>query len=363
MLILNYNELKKFKEAKFYVDQTRELINQASGYLPEEDLLDLMKISIQTEKGLGNIYEALELSEQYIDKYQEYKDSINYVKIAAGHTSFELKEKEIELKDLQIKATSDELKLEKLNNERLILWILIISGLVVTGGILLFMKRISDKNKKLSQQNEIIEEGKNRIELLLKELHHRIKNNLQLIMSMLKIQARNNKFIDVNEFIEVNRNRINSMAMIHQYLYLSDTTNDKISLKNYTEDLINAIKSSFADKDNVEIHFDSKNVKCDINIAVAIGLIINELVTNSLKYAFTESDNGKIEILIDVLENGMIQLDYKDNGIGFKSDEIKSGSFGVSLVNLLIAQVQGTITFENNHGVHYQFDIPVTIKE
>jgi two-component sensor histidine kinase len=363
LLILNYNELKKFKEAKVYVDETMEFIKNFPKYLPEIDFLDFMKISIQTEKGLGNINEALKLSEEYIKKYHEYKDSIDYVKIAASHTSFELKEKEIELKDFQIKATSDALKLEKLNNERLLLWIFLISGSILTSGVLLFMKRMSNTNKKLSQQNVVIEESKKRIELLLTELHHRTKNNLQLILSMLKIQARNNKYIDVNEFIQVNSNRINSMAMIHQYLYLNDTSNDKISLKNYTEDLVNAIKSTFADKDHVEIQFKSKNVTCDINIAVAIGLIINELFTNSLKYAFLESDKGKIRIHIDVLESGMIQLDYKDDGVGFKTSEVKSGSFGVSLVNLLIAQIQGIIRFENNHGVHYQFDIPVTTPE
>jgi two-component system, sensor histidine kinase PdtaS len=363
LLVLNYNELKRFKEAKFYVDQTQQIIENSPFELRDEDLLAFMKVAIQTEKGIGNIHESLKLSEEYIDKYQEYKDSINYVKIAASHTSFEINEKEIEIKDLQIKATSNELKLEKLNNERLLLWILIIFGSSLTGGVLFFMKRLSTKNKTLYHQNEVIEEGKTRIELLLKELHHRTKNNLQLIISMLKIQARNNKYIDVNEFIEVNRNRINSMAMIHQYLYLNDSTNDKISLKNYVEDLINAIKSSFADKENVEIHLTSQNISCDVNIAVAIGLIINELVTNSLKYAFKDSENGNVFVQIVMNENNMIQLNYKDDGVGFETHDIKSGSFGVSLVNLLIAQVQGKVKFENNQGVHYQFDIPASNRE
>lgn len=363
LLILNYNAVKRFKEAKFYADQTRQIIKNSPFQLPDEDLLAFLKVSMQTEKGLGNTKDALNLSEEYIEKYQEFKDSINYVKIAASHTSFEINEKEIEIKDLQIKATSNELKLEKLNNERLLLWILIIFGSSLTGGVLFFLKRMSMKNKTLSYQNEVIEEGKTRIELLLKELHHRTKNNLQLIISMLKIQARNNKYIDVNEFIEVNRNRINSMAMIHQYLYLNDSTNDKISLKNYAEDLINAIKSSFADKENVEIHFTSQNISCDVNTAVAIGLIINELVTNSLKYAFKDSENGNVFIQIVMNEENMIQLTYKDDGIGFETHDIKSGSFGVSLVNLLIAQVQGKVKFENNQGVQYQFDIPASNRE
>jgi two-component sensor histidine kinase len=134
-------------------------------------------------------------------------------------------------------------------------------------------------------------------------------------------------------------------------------------LRNYVEDLINAIKSSFADKENVEIHFTSQNISCDVKIAVAIGLIINELVTNSLKYAFKDSENGNVFVQIVMDENNMIQLNYKDDGVGFETHDIKSGSFGVSLVNLLIAQVQGKVKFENNQGVHYQFDIPASNRE
>ena len=360
LLILNYNKLNKFKEAKIYLDQTNQLIKETPDPLPIADLLAFMKVSIDTEKGLGNTTKALDISGKYIKIHQEHYDSINYAKIAASHTSFDLAEKELELKDLKIKSTTNKLKLEKLKNERVLLWVLIIFGGITLSGITLFSKKLSTKNHELTHQNVIIEKSKSRIEMLLKELQHRTKNNLQLIISMLKIQARSNKYIDINEFIEVNRNRISSMAMIHQYLYLNDALNNKISLKNYSEDLINAIKHTFEYKANIDFVLKSQDISCSVNEAVALGLIINELATNSLKYAFKENQEGKIDIEINVGTTGMIQLIYKDNGIGFEAKDIKQGSFGISLVNLLVAQIQGKVFFTNDNGAKYQINIPLS---
>ncbi|MBU3661519.1 MAG: sensor histidine kinase [Flavobacteriales bacterium] len=360
LLILNYNKLSKFKEAKLYLDQTTNLIKNNPKQLDTDDLLAFLDASIETEKGIGDINKALAISQEYMNRYKEHNDSINYSKIAASHTSFNIKEKELQLKDLTIKSKVNALKLEKLNNERILLWIIILSSIIILSAIILFLKKLSKKNKELSSQNIVIEANKSRIELLLKELHHRTKNNLQLIISMLKIQARSNKYIDVNEFIEVNRNRISSMAMIHQYLYLNEALSNNISLKNYTEDLVSAIKSTFEDKNNISISLQSDNISCEVNIAVALGLIINELTTNSLKYAFTEDRNGRIEITIQQLDNDNVQLSYNDNGVGFETKDIKSGSFGISLVNLLVAQIQGIIKYEKGNGVNYQIHFPIS---
>ena len=360
LLILNYNKLNKFKEAKLYLERTNQLIKDTPELLPVEDLLAFMKVSIETEKGLGNTTKALDFSEEYIKKHEAHYDSINYSKIAASHTSFDLTEKELELKDLTIKSTTNKLKLEKLNNERVLLWVLILFSIVIITGIALFYRKLSTKNNVLSHQNIIIEKSKTKIEVLLKELQHRAKNNLQLIMSMLKVQARSNKYIDINEFIEVNSNKISSMAMIHQYLYLNDALDNKISLKNYLEELINAIKLTFDAKATIDFMLKSQNISCNVNTAVALGLIINELTTNSLKYAFEENQIGKIDIELILGTDGMIQLIYKDNGIGFEIKDIKQGSFGISLVNLLIAQIQGKVLFSNDNGASYQINIPLS---
>lgn len=349
----SYYGLGDYENALVYQIKAKDMIKEINDADHQRSIYLELSNTYHKLKDYKNAHEYLyqyqELEIDFLSKIQE--KSINELEI-----KYDTKQKELDLKDLKIQSAEDKLVLEKLNNERMILWLIIVFGVIIISAIVLFVKKLSDKNDKLSRQNIVIEESKTRIELLLKELHHRTKNNLQLIISILQIQARNNKYIDINEFIEVNRNRINSMAMIHQYLYLNDVSSDKISLQRYLEDLIKAIKNTFDNNKNIDLVLQSHDIYCNLNTAIALGLIVNELSTNSLKYAFPNVEEGQITVTIEKLTDATFKLSYSDNGIGFELKDKSVSSFGIDLIHLLVSQLHGTIHFENREGGHYQID-------
>ncbi|OEC86926.1 MULTISPECIES: PAS domain S-box protein [Methanobacterium] len=198
-------------------------------------------------------------------------------------------------------------------------------------------------------------------ELLLKEIHHRVKNNLQIISSLLDLQA---NYVDDTETINVlheSQNRVKSMAMIHEMLYQSpDLTS--INFSNYIKSLIQDLVYSYGTKSNIRLIIDLEEVFLNIETAIPCGLVISELVSNSLKYAFPQ-DNvmGEIFIGLSSLSQGY-ELIVSDNGIGLPENidlnNIES-SLGLRLVDMLVKQIEGSIKLEKEQGSMFK----VTFKE
>ncbi|MBP1910385.1 CHASE4 domain-containing protein [Methanolobus bombayensis] len=194
-----------------------------------------------------------------------------------------------------------------------------------------------------------------RKDLLLKEVHHRVKNNLQIISSMLRLQSR--KFID-RETIEAFRksqNRAKSMAIAHEKLYQSSDL-ENIGLFSYVEDLTKYLLNTYGcDPENIKIDIKIKNITQDIDTAIPLGLIINEIVSNSLKHAFKDH-KGEIfvEIVPDV--NGQYMLTIRDNGIGFPEDLDfrNTDSLGMQLVVSLVEQIEGSIELIRSNGTEFR---------
>jgi two-component system, sensor histidine kinase PdtaS len=191
-------------------------------------------------------------------------------------------------------------------------------------------------------------------EILLKEIHHRIKNNLQLVMSLLTIQANNKQSNSIEEFIEMGQSRILSMALIHQNLYLTENFLH-IDFDNYLSNLIENIKKSY-DSKNVRFIIETNQNQFDIDTAIPLGLIINELVYNALKYAFPEKTQAEIVIQINKIATERFQLIVSDNGVGYHETQIFKQSIGLELVELLVQQLEGTIEKKMMLGTQYQIE-------
>jgi two-component sensor histidine kinase len=191
--------------------------------------------------------------------------------------------------------------------------------------------------------------------ILLKEVHHRVKNNLQLIISMLNIQARRNNYDNIEDFIKKGETRISSMALIHQSLYQSEESLDKINFQGYVEELVDSIAQTF-DHSNDKINYviDANGIVFNLTTAIPLGLIINELVTNSLKYAFPNGQSGTIRILIQKSTSNLFELIIEDDGIGFDENKLQKKSFGLELIKLLTHQLNGTVTFESRIKTIYK---------
>jgi len=225
--------------------------------------------------------------------------------------------------------------------------------------------RIQNRTRELSQINQrllgeiaerkLVEEALNKSikekDVLLKEIHHRVKNNLQIVSSLLSLQSQYVNEPGSVELFKESQSRIISMALIHEKLYQTgDLT--RINLSEYANELIGDLFRSYSVNTHlVKYQIESKNILLDINTAIPCGLIINELVTNSIKHAFPDNRSGEIKIDIQCHDGNCI-LKIADNGVGFPDDldinDVKT--LGLQLVTSLTKQLDGTIKLDREGG-------------
>jgi two-component sensor histidine kinase len=191
-------------------------------------------------------------------------------------------------------------------------------------------------------------------EILLKEIHHRVKNNLQVITGLLSLQAAFIEDKKIKNILSYSQYRINSMAMIHEMLYKTENLTS-INYQEYLLKLVNDLCKSFKGLDsNIKTE-----IRCEISLnidtAIPLGLLINEIVTNSLKYAFNEKDVGLIRLSIEPLEYPNFIMKISDNGKGFNGADFRnSNSLGLKLIHKLALQLNGNIEKDNSQqGTYY----------
>jgi two-component system sensor kinase len=193
---------------------------------------------------------------------------------------------------------------------------------------------------------ESLKESLREKETLLREIHHKTKNNMQVIFSLISLQAASITDQSVLEILKDTLNRIRSMSLIHEKLYQSkDLFN--INLGNYIKDLTDALLETYlVRKHGITLRHDLADVFVSVDAATPCGLIINELVSNSLKYAFPDGREGEISIALHKTDKGEIEILFTDNGVGFPEgfDLKKTGSLGLKLVvNLTVKQLKGKV--------------------
>ncbi|WP_319580574.1 histidine kinase dimerization/phosphoacceptor domain -containing protein [uncultured Methanospirillum sp.] len=199
-------------------------------------------------------------------------------------------------------------------------------------------------------------------EILLKEVYHRVKNNLQIIWSLLSIQSRQVKDETVKEYFIECQNRIKSLALLHETLYRTDNLRDINYGEYLTHITTNLIKTYNINSEEISLEIEAFETTIPLSLAVPCSLIVNEMVTNSLKYAFNQTGKGTIKILFTYnLATKTYHLDYRDSGPGFP-DEInpqQTKSLGMQLIYGLTKQLKGTIFQQNDNGVHFTIEFPL----
>ncbi|MDO9045655.1 MAG: CHASE4 domain-containing protein [Methanobacteriaceae archaeon] len=192
-------------------------------------------------------------------------------------------------------------------------------------------------------------------EILLREIHHRVKNNLQIISVLLSLQSEEIDDPEILEKYKESENRIHSMALIHEKMYQSNDLSS-IDFTDYVKNLIADITYAYGfDSSSLDITMDLNNYNMSIETVMPLGLIINELVSNSLKYAFQNKSSKKINIILEKLDNDQFKLEISDNGIGFPEniDFKNTSSLGLQLVNELVQQIDGQIEVFNKKGTNF----------
>ncbi len=204
---------------------------------------------------------------------------------------------------------------------------------------------------------EIIKASLKEKELLLREIHHRVKNNMQIISSLLRLQSKYIKEKKYRILFEESQNTIRSMSLIHEKLYNSHDMS-KVDFKEYISDLVSSLFHSYGiNKSAITSRINIQDVSFGINLAIPCGLIINELITNSLKYAFSDGRKGEIKIELIKNNENIYELLVGDNGVGIPDDiDIgKTDSLGLRLVTMLVEdQLEGEIDLKRNNGTIFK---------
>ena len=194
---------------------------------------------------------------------------------------------------------------------------------------------------------------------LLKEIHHRVKNNLQMIHSMLNMQSRQVDNEYTRQVLSQGKSRIKAISLVHQLLYQSDNFDD-INIQEYIQSLKTNVSNIYQNHEQyIEIYVNANEVHLNIDKAIPLGLILNELLTNSFKYAFIGKNSGEIHITITENE-AHYDFEYRDNGIGINEEDINlSESLGMRLITRLSHQIGARPMFKSNKGLQLKFNFNV----
>jgi two-component sensor histidine kinase len=213
-----------------------------------------------------------------------------------------------------------------------------------------FIQRIEERK----QSEKVIKEALAEKNLLIAELHHRVKNNLAIISGLFSLTINDNLHDDAKNVLLESRNRVRSMALIHNRLYKSDSFTD-VNFDEYIHELISEITSSYPTISNsIDVKTNIKNVILNVNSAIPCGLILNELLTNAYKHAFKDQkDDGQIVISF-VRQNGQFLMTVKDNGCGLPLDYNEKQSLGITVIEALTEQLDGKSKFTSNQGTHFE---------
>ncbi|OKS86013.1 tetratricopeptide repeat-containing sensor histidine kinase [Mucilaginibacter polytrichastri] len=330
-------------------------------------LSKIHRLQFQVDSASGNFVQAI----NHFETHKNINDSLYNVtkskQVADLQIKYETTQKEQSIKLLQSQGKSQQAELQKLNLQRNITFggvgmLFIIAGLAYNGyrqkqrsNLKLQAKQSEINKQNQSLQLLLIDKDKllNDKDWLLKEVHHRVKNNLQIVMSLLNTQSAYLKSNDAITAIRESQNRVQAISLIHQKLY-STSNVSSINMAVYIADLVSYLRSCYNTGDN-DIRFDLQvePVRLDVSQAIPAGLILNEAINNAIKYAFPEAKGGIVNINLRQMSEMSLQLSIVDNGIGLPDnfDVRKSASLGMEMMKALSKQLGGEFTMRNENGV------------
>ncbi|MBK7428434.1 MAG: tetratricopeptide repeat protein [Saprospiraceae bacterium] len=350
--------------AKKNIDASLEAANQAREICDSLGLLgNKSKVYLQ----LAEIYEQKKEYRQAFEAYRNYhllSDSLfNAEKDATIQDlifKYDTEKKESEIVNLEAQNIQKDLLIQKSNFERAGL----IAGLLAIALIAFFAWRARNiKNKanlQLQEKNEIITKALAEKNILLREIHHRVKNNLQVISSLLKLQAQYIQDENAIMAIAEGRNRVNSMALLHQNLYKDDNITG-VNMEEYFSSLVEGLFDAYNVRpQSVKLSTRISPMTLDIDTVIPLGLIMNELVSNSLKHAFENVEDALLEIELWE-DDSHLFLMVKDNGVGIHKSENgqELNTFGQKLIKALAEKLEAEIVTKNKGGT----EIVIKVKD
>jgi two-component sensor histidine kinase/tetratricopeptide (TPR) repeat protein len=346
-----YADYKNINKAKEHLNYATKLLGNDSKEYYKNHYYRL-GISFSKSKEYKEAFKNMQIYSILADSLFK-KNSVD--QLAEIETKYQTEKKEKENLKLKAENTEQELLTQKANNLK---WLFGLSLLGVSLIAFFIWKRYQSEAKAkavITQQKNNIETQKNTIENLQKELHHRVKNNLAIIDTFIEVakeEFNNEKF---NSKLTEIQNRVSSINEIHKQLYQSsDVTN--LNIKKYIDILSKNVAQSFTNKE-INIRNHTENIKLNADTSFPVGLIINEFLTNSFKYAFEKKGTINIEMK-DEGKNYILSLSDNGKGLPDNFDIEQIESFGLRIVKLLTKQIDGVFNLESNNGVQLTIHIP-----
>ena len=337
-----YVKMQRFDDALAYARKTLEtaqLLNR-----PE-----------RLRNAYNSMYEAFRVNKRFDSALHYYKmadllnDSLTNVDkthmVMDLQTKYETGKKESEIQQLLTEGRAK-------NKQIIILVSALVLFAILTTCMLWLYHRIKKQRQQIAAQSQ-------KLEVMMKELHHRVKNNLQIVSSLLSLQTYKVQDEGTVLVLKESQQRVQAMSFIHQRLYKTEALT-AVNMKEYLTDLAESLVSSYGyDRDGFDLHITVEKEMLDIDRALPIGLIINEIVTNALKYAYAEVSRPSLQIALKDEATKMVCL-IKDNGIGINEQQWKQkkNSFGKQLITALCKQLRAQQSLEVNEGTQFTITIP-----
>jgi two-component sensor histidine kinase len=319
---------------------------------------DIQLMLFKTDSSVGNYNSAI----QHLNQYRQLNDSMFNATKSKQIEELTVKY-ETEKIENNIRRLREEAKVQQneiAHGKYTLNWtlggtamLLIISGLLFHNGRLRQRanKKLRSQRMEIEEQNITLRHLVTEKDWLLKEIHHRVKNNLQIVMSLLNSQS---AYIDNDAALTAindSQHRVQAMSLIHQKLYGSENVSF-IDISFYIRELVSYLADSFCTGQRIRFELDIEHVEMDVSQAVPLGLILNEAITNSIKYAFPDDRSGIIAISFSHIDSHLCQLRISDNGVGIPQgvSNKKNGSLGMSLIAGLSEDLDGDLSITNNNG-------------
>ncbi len=320
-----------YARAKKYLDIVAESVGESELDIQLDHYLtlaDYFRATNQNLKSLKAFEMAFKIRETMVDNEVAEKTT-------ELEQLYEKEKREKEITRLSLENNLTQLRIEKATRERNAL---IVGALLVVCLAIMFYSLFRQKKKSLSER-----------EILLKEIHHRVKNNLQIISSLLNLQAGSLEDEVAIDAVKEGQNRVRSMALIHEKLYLTDNLSG-IAVDDYIQNLSGTLQRSFGvDEEQIKTHFDIQKLKLDIDTLIPLGLILNELISNAFKHAFPDGE-GSVELSLHE-NHKTLDLSIKDSGPGFDETALeKNNSYGWKMVKSLSKKLKADIDIKSQAG-------------